>query len=200
MTKFPFYVQLIAACALIAWLSACNSTPTPTPNTAVPSEPENPMLTYCQAYSCRENVKVLLATVDGEAQLEADYFWPVVRDNDILVLAGERIFVEAQLDPEGQISNFVFVAENQNPEHTFEINFQQTRGSYGMYFTVRNPFSYPVHFDVALTDTQGKTQRIGSCPVRGKRSYLERLPNPAFKLTLSNPRVLPEHAAIVCIG
>ena len=193
---------LVASCAI---LMACTSTETAPTNAAEQPPKTTPnteqrIAEYCISNPCRENVNIWVATVEGEARLQADYFCPVVREQQIVVLAGERVFVEAQFNGEGQISGLHYVPENRYPDRTFEINFQQSRGSYGMHYTVRNPFTYPVHFDVALTDINGETRRIGSCPVRGKRSYLERFQDPALHLTLSNPRVLPEHAAIVCVG
>jgi len=153
---------------------------------------------YCSANNCRGNIDVLIATMNGEVRIQNTEFWPVIYNNEIIVLPGERLLIEAELDSENGIRNLQYVEQNLHPERTFELYFSQQRGSYGMQLSLRNPFNVPVKFDIALTDINGNNMRVGSCPVRAKRSYLERWAHPAQQLTLSNPRALAANADIIC--
>ncbi|RUO36813.1 hypothetical protein CWE13_08165 [Aliidiomarina shirensis] len=153
---------------------------------------------YCETNTCREDVDILVATAEGEYTLTQLQYWPVVYKDDIIVLPGERVYIEAEIDAENNITELRSVEENENPERTFELFFAQIRGSYGMFFSVRNPLDNPVHFDFSLTDVEGNEYRVGSCPVRSNRSFLERWPEPAQQITLSNPRILETNADIIC--
>ncbi|EGN75429.1 hypothetical protein A28LD_1042 [Idiomarina sp. A28L] len=155
---------------------------------------------YCETNTCREDIDILVATAEGEYTLTQLQYWPVVYQGDITVLPGERLYIEADIDDENNITELRAVEENEHPERTFELFFAQIRGSYGMFFSVRNPLESPVHFDFELTDVNGREFRVGSCPVRSNRSFLERWAEPAMQITLSNPRILEPTADIVCSG
>ena len=191
--------SMIIGC--IALLSACQISEQQVTEIAEPELTKPSPLSlneYCAANSCRGDIDVLVATMNGEVRLQNSEFWPVIYNDEIIVLPGERLLIEADLDNDNGIQNLRYVEQNLHPERTFELYFSQRRGSYGMQFSLRNPFDVPIKFDIALTDVAGNSMSVGSCPVRAKRSYLERWANPAKQLTLSNPRALAENAEIIC--
>ncbi|RUO20822.1 hypothetical protein CWE08_06895 [Aliidiomarina iranensis] len=153
---------------------------------------------YCEENTCREDVEILVATAKGEYSMSQLQYWPEVYEGDIIVLPGERLYIEANIDENNNIVDMRAVEKNEHPERTFELFFAQIRGSYGMFFSVRNPLENPVHFDFELTDIEGKEHSVTSCPVRSNRSFLERWPEPAKQITLSNPRILEPNAEIIC--
>ena len=191
--------SMIIGC--IALLSACQISEQQVTEIAEPelTKPSSLSLNeYCAANSCRSDIDVLVATMNGEVRLQNSEFWPVVYQDEIIVLPGERLFIEAELDSDNNIHSLRHVEHNQHPERTFELYFRQLRGNYGMQFSLRNPFEIPVKFDIALSDVAGNQTSVGSCPVRAKRSYLERWAQPATELRLSNPRTLAANADIIC--
>lgn len=188
------FSSLIALCIA---LLGCQMSGSKQPYTPIMVKPLT-LEQYCETNTCREDVEILVATAEGEYTLTQLQYWPVVYKGDIIVLPGERLYIEADIDEENNITNLRSVEENENPERTFELFFAQIRGSYGMFFSVRNPLENPVHFDFELTDVEGNEFRVGSCPVRSNRSFLERWPEPAKQITLSNPRILEPTADIIC--
>lgn len=193
MNSLRFFVAIF----LLVTLTGCQLTTDETPKPPIFVKPLT-LEQYCESNTCREDIDILVATPEGEYTLTQLQYWPVVYQGDIIVLPGERVYVEAQINSENKITDLQAVQENKNPERTFELFFAQIRGSYGMFFSVRNPLKNPVYFEFHLTDIEGKQYRVSSCPVRSNRSFLERWPEPAKQITLSNPRILEPSAEIIC--
>jgi|GEM_PF-1908668 len=150
--------------------------------------------------NCRASTQVLLATPAGEVSLDYDQYWPVVYDNQIKILPGERVLVEIEFDEFQQVQHMRHVTERTNPERTFEFYFTQIRGNYGMLMSLRNPLTRPVLFDVEIKSVDGQTYRVSTCPIRGRMSFHERWPEPAAELVLKRPRIVnePSNGVLVC--
>ncbi|TRW48431.1 hypothetical protein FM042_09680 [Aliidiomarina halalkaliphila] len=170
--------------------------------TYAPATTQQPtMEDYCAEHACRGETHIELATIDGGYQHKSSYYWPVVKDNsEIRVLAGERVFIEVLFDEFGSPKEFIHVNEIQHPTRTFEFNFRQVAGNYGMLATLRNPLNQPVIFSVTLVDVDGKTRTAGTCPIRPNRSFMDQWAFPATELVLSNLQVLHPSSPIVCTG
>lgn len=156
---------------------------------------------YCAEHACRGETEISLATLDGGFHHRSSYYWPVVKDNrEIRILAGERVFIEVIFDEFGSPKEFIHVNEIQHPARTFEFNFRQVAGNYGMLATLRNPLNQPVIFSVSIVDVNGNTRPAGTCPIRPRRSFMDQWAFPAKELVLTNLQVLHPNSPIVCTG
>ncbi|MCH8500845.1 MAG: hypothetical protein LAT77_02915 [Aliidiomarina sp.] len=184
-------------------LSGCMSTSeeqTPS-QVAEVQAPEPTIEEVCDTQrNCRTSTQVLLATPSGEVSFDYDQYWPVVYDNEITILPGERVLVEIEFDEFQQVQHMRHVTERTNPERTFEFYFTQIRGNYGMLMSLRNPLTRPVLFDVEIKSVDGQTYRVSTCPIRGRMSFHERWPEPAAELVLKRPRIVnePSNGVLVC--
>ncbi|WP_194756716.1 hypothetical protein [Aliidiomarina indica] len=191
------------ALCLPLFLAGCASQPAHYQVSSGPTIAPDPMSLddYCLEHPCRGETDISLATIDGGYHYSSDYYWPVVdKDQDIYVLAGERLFVEIEFDEFGSVKSLRHVNEIQHPERTMEYHFRQVAGNYGMLATLRNPLNQPIKFTVTLIDIDGNKVHTGTCPIRARRSFMDQWKFPAKAMILSDLQILPADAPIICTG
>lgn len=144
----------------------------------------------CAQTKCQRNLHVTLTQKDGSIY---DHTFPtfpaVVQPIGILVVAGQTVFVEAEIS-NGKLVNLQAVDSVVHPEKTIVVKLEQTEDR-GMMLTTTNPFDETLKFDMGITPIESDDlYKTSSCPVL-KGSY-ETWPYPIFQVLLGNGRVVPK--------
>lgn len=152
---------------------------------------------FCESNPCRENIELSFLTDNGRVEQFLEWYWPVVQGDQISLLPGDKIYIEAILEDEKFI-NLKQVQINSNPEKTIIFNFQQMDGKIDMILSVKNPFSELMKFNLNMIDFEGNPHKTSSCPVVSGGSVYEMWPHIIPELIVSNIHLLSEAEAISC--
>ena len=147
--------------------------------------------TYCKSNDCRKDVHFKLNFDDGPVDQIIPYYFPVIQNQKVIsVLAGEKLYIEADLI-DNQLVNLKQVKSNSDPDRTIEISFNQIEDSQRMMLKVSNPFNKTLKFDIymqALGDSE--SHYTSSCPAFANKSIIELWPYPIPELHILLREVL----------
>ena len=126
-----------------------------------------------------------------------EHFSGAVQDNGLVVLAGQTIFVEAEVSGD-QLGNFREVNLTENPGKTITADFKQMDDG-GMMLSLTQPFDKDVQFDLEILRLEGDHfAQTSSLPVRaGTGGLHEMWPEPISMVVLKNGRLIVGNAANV---
>ena len=124
-----------------------------------------------------------------------EHFSGAVQINGLVVLAGQTIFVEADLSGD-QLHNFRELDQPENPGKTITVEFKQMDDG-GMMLSLTQPFNRDVKFDLEILRLEGDHfAPTSSLPVRaGTGGLHEMWPDPISMVVLKNARFVDSDAA-----
>jgi hypothetical protein len=152
----------------------------------------------CEHTVCQRNLHVVLKQKDGKTYDQTFGVFPgIVQDMGITVVAGQTIFVEAELSGD-QLVNMKAVDAVVHPNKTITATLTQNKDG-AMMLSLANPFPKPLKFDMGMMplDTDG-LYKTSSCPVIAGGGAFEMWPYPIFQLVLGNARLLDAKAPMAC--
>lgn len=152
----------------------------------------------CAAVGCRRNVTIRLQREDGGVfHRRYPVFPPPVQEGSIMILPGETLFVEAEVQGD-RLVGLRAVERVTAPEKTLVARFEQLEDG-AMLLSLQNPFRRHLKFHMAFMPLdQDRMFKTSSCPVVPGGSAFEHWPFPIFQLLLFQPRLLEQDAAGVC--
>ncbi len=149
----------------------------------------------CAETACQRNLRVTLRKKDGELfDKTFDVFSPIVQDIGITVVAGQTVYVEADIEKH-RLVNLKAVDKIVAPEKTLTARFQQSDGG-GMMLRVASPFDETIKFDMGIMPLdKDDLYKTSSCPIN--QGIYEMWPEPVFLVVLGNGRVI-DSKEVVC--
>lgn len=190
-------MKTILLSLIILTLSACNSGNVKKDSPPKESEDLISMEEYCAKEQCRRNKKVSFLTDTGPIDQTLEIYWPVVQGNQLSLLPGDKVYIEAEIK-DGLITSLNQVSEITTPEKTLVFDFQQIDGKVDMMLSVKNPFSSFIKFSLNMIDFRGQPHQTSSCPVAAGGGVYEMWPHAIPELMVSNIRVLSETDSMAC--
>lgn len=116
-------------------------------------------------------------------------FSGTVQDFGLVVLAGQTVFVEADVFGD-QLTNFLAVDHIEKPEKTIVASFMQQNDG-GMFLNLTQPFKRDVKFDLEILRLEKKHfSATSSLPVRAGHGTTEMWPEPISMVVLRNARLI----------
>lgn len=149
----------------------------------------------CAQAKCQRNVHVVMKQKDG-ATFDKTFpvFSPIVQEMGITVVAGQTVYVEADID-KGRLTNMKAVDAVVDASKTIVATFTQSDDG-GMMLRVTSPFEQTIKFDMGIMPLDGNDlYRTSSCPITD--GVFEMWPEPIFLVVLANGRVV-DSTANVC--
>jgi hypothetical protein len=156
-----------------------------------PAEDKAALKQLCAKLLCRGKTQVTLNMGQGKTFVrDFDEFNPVVMGNDITVLPGETLFIEAE-ERAGRLEKLKAVFSVRDPARTLIIKFKQEKSGVNMVLRVVNPFSRPLKYSLGMIipGQEGAVQ-TSSCPAMPNRPAVEQWPHPIFQLVIRSPVLL----------
>jgi hypothetical protein len=153
---------------------------------------------YCAANPCRRNVKFQLRTNHDPINETVPMYWPAVLNDEISILPGEKLYIEATLDKQ-KLTSLKQVEAVSNPSKTLVIEFTQMDKSVGMMLVVNNPFQKLLKFHINMMDFSHKPHQTSSCPAVARGSAFESWPHPIPELSISDFHLLEETGDVSCV-
>lgn len=182
------------------WLIGCQSTMKESvPEKVVSANEKKSLDEYCKLNPCRENKHVKFKTDNGLVDEVLPLYWPAAQGNQISILPGDELLIEAEVIEGNLLGNFKQVTEMQNPEKTIRFSFTQMGSGIGMMLSVKNPFPFNIKYHLNMIDFSGKPHETSSCPVRAKISVYESWPHPIPELMLTNMRIQKDNDSMSCV-
>ncbi len=118
-----------------------------------------------------------------------EFFSGAVQDIGLVVLAGQTIYVEADVS-DGQLTNFLAVTQIERLEKTIVATFGQHEDG-GMCLSLTQPFNRDVKFDLEILRFEGDHfEATSSLPVKAGIKLTEMWPYPISMVVLKNGRLL----------
>ena len=148
------------------------------------------MKTECMKFDDLSKELIRLKRRDGTWFEQAIWhFSGAVQDFGLIVLAGQKIFVEVDVSGD-QLHNFRQVANPENPCKTITADFKQIEDG-GMMLSLTQPFNKDVKFDMEILQIDGaRLAATSSLPVKvGMKSH-EMWPDPISMVVLKNARLI----------
>lgn len=153
---------------------------------------------FCSTSDCRKNQQIKFLT-DGEpVDVVLDLYWPVVQGEEISLLPGDKVFIEAEI-VDGVFTNLKQVEAVTNKEKTIIFDFSQMEGKVDMMLSVKNPFSETMKFHLDMIDFEGNPHQTSSCPVFPGAGAYEHWPHAIPEIIVSNIRVIESSDTVSCI-
>ena len=154
---------------------------------------------FCELNSCRKNKHVKFKTDNGLIDQVLPLYWPAAQGNQISILPGDELLIEAEVLEGDFVGNFKQVSEVKNPEKTIRLSFTQMDTSVGMMLSVKNPFPFHIKYHLNMIDFSGNPHQTSSCPVRANISVFESWPHPIPELILSDMHIQSESDSMACV-
>ncbi|MGH8109550.1 MAG: hypothetical protein ACREO1_12650 [Arenimonas sp.] len=154
----------------------------------------------CKDDLCQRDLRILLKLKDGKSYDKTfDVFPPVVQDIGLMVAAGQKLNIEAEVSGDTLI-NFKVVKEVVDPKKTIVVSFTQEDDG-GMMLSVSNPFERTLKFNMAIMPIDKEAlYKTSSCPILAGGRVFEMWPEPIFQILLTNPKLLDDKdQTMVCI-
>ncbi|WP_333609109.1 hypothetical protein [Arsukibacterium sp.] len=189
-------ILLVSAFFLI---SCQSTTKEASPEKVVHSNEELSLEEFCKLHACRQNKHVKFKTDNGLIDEMLPLYWPAAQGNQISILPGDELLIEAEVLEGNRLGNFKQVAEIQNPEKTIRFSFTQMDSGIGMMLSVKNPFPFNIKYHLNMIDFSGKPHQTSSCPVRANISVYEMWPHPIPELMLTNMHIQKGSDSMACI-
>lgn len=152
------------------------------------------MKTECIKFDDLSKERIRLKRRDGTWFEQAiGHFSGAVQDYGLIVLAGQKIFVEVDVSGD-QFHNFRQVGNPENPCKTITADFKQMEDG-GMMLSLTQPFNKDVKFDMEILQIDGaRLAATSSLPVKvGMKSH-EMWPDPISMVVLKNARLIDSAA------
>jgi hypothetical protein len=182
------------------FLISCQSTTKAAPLEKVVNSSEDVSLEeFCKLNACRQNKHVKFNTDNGLIDEMLPLYWPAAQGNQISILPGDELLIEAEVLEGNRLGNFKQVAEIQNPEKTIRFSFTQMGSGVGMMLSVDNPFAFNIKYHLNMIDFSGKPHQTSSCPVRANISVYESWPHPIPELMLTNMHIQKDSDSMSCV-
>ena len=142
----------------------------------------------CAETACQRNLRVTLRQKDGELfDKTFDVFSPIVQEIGITVVAGQTVYVEADIE-KNRLVNLRAVDTIVAPEKTLTAKFEQSTDG-GMMLRVTSPFEETIKFDMGIMPLdKDDLYKTSSCPIN--KGIFEMWPEPIFLVVLGNGRVI----------
>ena len=142
----------------------------------------------CAETACQRNLRVTLKQKDGTLfDRTFEVFSPVVQELGITVVAGQTVYVEADIE-KGRLVNLKAVDKIVAPEKTLTARFEQSPDG-GMMLRVTSPFEETIKFDMGIMPLdKDDLYKTSSCPIN--KGIYEMWPEPIFLVMLGNGRVI----------
>lgn len=187
---------LISICFLIS----CQSTAPKAPLEQAENPSKEVSLTeFCQHNPCRRNKQVKFKTDQGIFDQTIPLYWPAAQGNQISILPGDELLIEAELLAGNMLGNFKQVTEIHNPEKTIRFSFTQQESGVGMMLSVKNPFPFQIKYRLNMIDFSGNPHPTSSCPVRANISVYELWPHPIPELILTEMHRQKDSDSMSCV-
>ncbi len=157
-------------------------------------------LEMCAAATCQRDVRVALRREDGTLYDERfKVFPPTVQNMGIFVLAGQTIYIEAEVSG-NRLINYVAVDKVKLPARTISAKLeQQADGS--MLLAIHNPFAKAIKFNMGMMPLKSeRLVKTTSCPVGAGLALYEHWPFPIFQVVLGGGRLLEEGDKRDCVN
>ncbi len=153
----------------------------------------------CAETKCQRNLRVILKQKDGKIYDKTfAVFPPTVQDFGIAVVAGQNIYVEAEIEGD-RLTNYRVVEQIVNPKTTITAKFEQMEDG-GMMLTLHNPFNKTLKFNMGIMPLDAEDlYKTSSCPVIAGGNSFEMWPYPIFQLVLSNGRLMEPSNSVACV-
>lgn len=122
-----------------------------------------------------------------------EHFPGVVQNNGLVVLSGQKLYVEADMSGD-QLINFLAVDHIEKPEKTIVAAFRQQDDG-GMILSMNHPFKNDVKFDLEiLRPGSVNFEATSSLPVKAGIKITEMWPYPISMVVLKNGRLIDGNA------
>jgi hypothetical protein len=191
------YSMILLVSAL--FIFGCQSTEKETPPKKVVIANEKISLDeYCKLNVCRKNKHVKFKTDNGLIDETLPLYWPAAQGNQISILPGDELLIEAEVLEGDLIGNFKQVTEIQHPEKTIKFSLTQMDSSTGMMLFVKNPFPFNIKYHLNMIDFSGNPHQTSSCPVISQMSVYESWPHPIPELMLTNMHIQKDGDSMLC--
>lgn len=196
-TKNRNLMKYMVLLSLVILVSACNSTNVKNQAEQQDSKDTVNLEEFCKTNPCRKNSELNFLTDNGRVEQVLEIYWPVVQGDQISLLPGEKVFIEASLQ-NGKFMNLIQVQKNTNPDKTIVFDFQQMEDKVDMTLSVKNPFSNFMKFHLNMIDFQGNLHETSSCPVMAGGSVYKMWPHAIPELVVSDIRTLIDTESMSC--
>lgn len=169
---------------VLAWLAGAAAASDPAPSQTEIVE------RMCRLTACQHGLHVALKQQDGTLfEKTYDVFPAVVQEAGILVVAGQTVYVEADVE-DGRLVNLGAVEAVAHPEKTITAHLEQSADG-GMLLTLRNPFGSALRFRMGMMPLGSDAlHATSSCPVIAGGGSYEMWPYPIFQVLLAEGRLL----------
>lgn len=144
----------------------------------------------CRRTICQHGLRVTLKKKDGSTFDKVyDVFPGVVQPAGLTILAGQTLYIEADID-NNRPTHFHVVETVTHPEKTLSAKLEQSDDG-GMLLKLTNPFKQALKFDMAMMPLdQPSLQKTSSCPVVAGGFSAESWGVPLFQVVLANARFI----------
>ena len=148
----------------------------------------------CNEVPCRPDTEVQMM-VDEERFFQTQvYASPYVYDDIVNILTGEAIFFEADVAPDGRLTNLMYVSNAVHPEKTFEVSFSQNtegRNHRGMLLHIKSPFDGIVRYraGISIVGREG-ILKTSTCPLHKGIPAMEMWQDLILHVVLSDFRIV----------
>jgi len=183
---------------VVGVLSACTSTVVKDNSESNEDSQEISLDQYCETNDCRNNRKVELLVESGLIEELLELYWPVVMENRVSLLPGDKVYIEAEIVG-GMVTNLNQVEEPIHEDRTITFDFGQMEGEIGMMLSVQNPFNKPMKYHLDMIDFQGNSHQTSSCAVMASGGAFEHWPHAIPELIVSNIRAIDKSDSIECV-
>ncbi|MGN6514002.1 MAG: hypothetical protein ACTHKZ_10595 [Lysobacteraceae bacterium] len=176
---------------VLAWLAGAAAASGPTPSQANVER-------MCRLTTCQHGLHVALKQQDGTLfEKTYDVFPAIVQEAGILVVAGQTVYVEADVE-DGRLVNLRAVDAVVHPEKTITAHLEQSADG-GMLLTLRNPFKAALKFRMGMMPLASDAlYATSSCPVVAGGGSYEMWPYPIFQVLLGEGRLLGDGDDLSC--
>ena len=136
----------------------------------------------CNETKCQRNLHVVLKKKDGSIYDQTFPIFPAIVQNEgILVVAGQTVYVEAELS-NGKLINLRAVDSITHPDKTLTVKLEQMPDG-GMMLSTSNPFDALLKFDMGMMPLDSDDLlKTSSCPVL--KGSFEMWPYPILQVYL----------------
>lgn len=143
----------------------------------------------------QSNIKIRLKRNNGTwFEQTIENFPGAVQNHELVVLADQQIYVEADISGE-QLINFLEVDHIGNPEKTIVAYFRQHDNG-AMILSLSHPFKKDVQFDLEVLRLGGDHfEATTSLPVRAGVKLSEMWPEPISMVVIKNARFIESNAS-----
>ena len=152
----------------------------------------------CKVTACQRNLHVTLKQKDGVIfDRSYDVFPAIVQDTGILVVAGQTVYVEAEVDGD-KLVNLHAVETMTHPERTITAHLEQSADG-GMMLSLKNPFKAALKFRMGMMPlASDDLYSTSSCPVVAEGGSFEMWPFPIFQVLLGEGHLLSKSDNMSC--